>query len=148
MVMEGSLVAGYVIAWAVQKARRAAGRLDTEVDTVIDAGMDKLSETVTAKLGAHPVLLDLDEEAGRAAAGKGEVSELTRQQLELAVTAAARRDDAFGQSVADLVEQLAVNGGARIFVGGDVHADARDGGFAFGQVTGGVYVGDPRRPGR
>jgi hypothetical protein len=88
VLIEASVVAGYVIAWAVRKARRAAGRVDAEVDAVIDAGLDKLHDVVAAKLGAHPALDDLTEES---ASGEGQVSELTRQQVELAVTAAARK---------------------------------------------------------
>jgi hypothetical protein len=162
VVIEAGVVAGYVIAWAVRKARRAAGRLDAEVDAAIDAGLDKLHEAVAAKLGAHPVLDDLGEEA---AAGDGTVSELTRQQVELAVTAAARKDDVFGQAVTELVARLraaeqasgvsvVAGAGARVFTG-DAHAHASGGGIAFGQVGGDVHTGgagregpDPSQPGR
>ena len=82
MVIEAGVVAGYVIAWAVRKARRMGGRLEAEADEAIDAGLDRLHEVVVAKLGGHPVLEELDEEA---AADAGQVSELTRQQVELAL---------------------------------------------------------------
>jgi hypothetical protein len=163
MVIEAGLVAGYVIAWAVRKVRRAAGRLDAETDAVIDAGLDKLHEVVGAKLGRHPALEDLDEEA---AAEGGEVSELTRQQVELAVTAAARKDDDFGQAVTELVAQLRMaeqarggsviaGAGSTVFTG-DAHAQTDSGGFAFGQVAGNVAFHhsdaeqrpDPPGPGR
>ncbi|MGX6607432.1 chromosome partitioning protein [Micromonosporaceae bacterium Da 78-11] len=147
MVIEASVVAGYVIAWAVRKARRAGGRLDAEVDTVMDAGLDRLHDTVAAKLGVDPVLPEVEEEA---AGPEGQVSELTRQRVELAVTAAARKDDVFGKAVTDLVAQLQAaeqRGGAQILAGGqstvftgDARAEARDGGFAFGQVGGDVNV--------
>jgi len=162
VVIEAGVVVGYVIAWAVRKARRAAGRLDTEADAVIDAGLDKLHELVAAKLGAHPVLDDLGEEA---AGGDGQVSELTRQQMELAVTAVARKDAVFGQAVTDLVARLraaeqtagasvVAGRGARVFTG-DAHAHASGGGIAVGQVGGDVRTGgagrdgtDPSEPGR
>jgi hypothetical protein len=158
VVIEAGVVAGYVIAWAIRKAGRVAGRLDTEVDAVVDAGLDKLHETVAAKLGSHPVLEDLAEEA---ATGDAAISELTRQQVELAVTAAARRDDVFGQAVTDLVARLtaaeqaagvSVLAGARVFTG-DAHAQASSGGIAFGQVAGDVTLhgsgpSDPPGPGR
>ena len=48
MVIEAGVVAGYVIAWAVRKARRVGGRLDSEADGVIDAGLDQLHEVVAA----------------------------------------------------------------------------------------------------
>ena len=63
MVIEAGVVAGYVIAWAVRKARRAGGRLDVEADEAIDAGLDRLHEVVAAKLAGHPVLEELEEEA-------------------------------------------------------------------------------------
>lgn len=161
MVIEAGVVAGYVIAWAVRKARHAGGRLDAEVDTVIDAGLDKLHETVAAKLGADPVMQDLDEEAANE---DQQVSELTRQRLELAVTAAARKDDGFAQAVTGLVAQVRAAeqaGGIQVLAGpgstvftGDAHAHAQGGGIAFGQVGGGVRTGgagedpDPSGPGR
>jgi hypothetical protein len=162
VVIEAGVIAGYVIAWAVRKARRAAGRLDAEADAAIDAGLDKLHEIVAARLGAHPALDELDEEA---AAADGEVSALTRQQVELAITAAARKDDGFGQAVTELVARLRAaelaagvsvlaGPGARVFTG-DAHAQADGGGIAFGQVGGDVHLDparsgseDPRGPGR
>jgi hypothetical protein len=162
VVIEASVVAGYVIAWAVRKARGVGQRLDAEADAVIDAGLDKLHEAVVAKLGGHPVLDDLGEEA---AAGDEAVSELTRQQVELAITAAARRDDVFGQTVTGLLAQIRAGeqaggvsvlagSGSRVFTG-DAHAEARDGGIAVGQVGGDVHTGgagrgptDPPGPGR
>src|SRR5690242_1105974 len=137
-----------MIAWALRKVRRAAGRLDAEADVAIDAGLDRLHEVVAAKLGAHPALDDLDEEA---ATDDGQVSELTRQQVELAVIAAARKDDAFGQTVTELVARLrtaeqasgasvVAGAGSKIFTG-DAHAQASGGGIAFGQVAGDVQTG-------
>jgi len=106
VVIEAGLAAGYVIAWAVRKARRVGGRLDAEADGVIDAGLDRLHEVVASKLYGHTVLAELEEEAEEAAAGSGHVSELTRQQVELALTAAARKDEVFGQAVMELVNRL------------------------------------------
>lgn len=164
MVIEAGLVAGYVIAWAARKARRVAGGLDSEVDVVIDAGLEKLHTAVAAKLGAHPALEDLADEA---ATDDGQVSELTRQQVELAVTAAAKKDDEFGRAVTELVAEIraaeqasgvsvVAGAGATVFTG-DAHTEARDGGFAFGQIGRDVHVNggaaggqlpDPPEPGR
>lgn len=159
MVIEAGIVAGYVIAWAVHKARRVGSRLDTEADAVIDVSLDRLHEVVEAKLAGHPVLAELVDEA---AAGDGEVSDLTRQQVELALTAAARKDGAFAQAVTELVarlreaEQVAgrpviAGAGSSVFTG-DAHARAEAGGIAIGQVAGNVHVGrdpvDPPGPGR
>ena len=63
VVIEAGVVTGYVIAWAVRKAKRVGGRLDAEADRVIDASLDRLHEVVAAKLGGHPALAELVEEA-------------------------------------------------------------------------------------
>jgi hypothetical protein len=154
------VVAGKVNSWAVRKARRAAGRVDETVDAAIDAGADRLHEVVLAKLGG-PVQEDLAEEA---ASESGQVSELTRQQVELAVAAAARRDETFARTVTGLLEQIRqaerASGtqvlaapGSTVFTGG-VTATAHDQATAIGQA-GTVNIGDrrreepdPHRPGR
>jgi pheromone shutdown protein TraB len=59
VVIEAGVVAGYVIAWAMRKARRAVGRLDDDADAMIDASLDRLHEVVMARLAAHPVLTEL-----------------------------------------------------------------------------------------
>jgi hypothetical protein len=158
VVIEAGVVAGYVIAWAVRKARRVGGRLDAEADAVIDGGLNQLHEVVETKLAGHPVFAELVEEAAAA----GEISDLTRQQVELALTAAASKDEAFGQAVTELVAQLRqaeqaagqaviVDRGSAVFTG-DSHARAEGGGIAFGQVAGDVHVDrdpvGPPRPGR
>ncbi|GAA0534905.1 hypothetical protein GCM10010172_15010 [Paractinoplanes ferrugineus] len=155
-VVEASVVAGMVIAWAVRKARRAAGRVDETVDAAIDVGADRLHDVVLARLG-EPVREDLAQEA---AGESGQVSELTRQQVELAVAAAARRDEAFAATVTDLLAQLRAAGtqvlaapGSTVFTG-EVTATAYDDATAIGQA-GTVNIGDrrredpdPHRPGR
>jgi hypothetical protein len=148
-VVEASVVAGMVIAWAVRKARRAAGRVDETVDAAIDAGADRLHEVVLSRLG-EPVREDLELEA---ADESGQVSELTRQQVELGVAAAARRDETFAKTVTDLLAQvraaeqaagtqiLAASGSA-VFTG-DVAATAYDEATAIGQA-GTVNIGRRR----
>ena len=129
---------------------------------MIDAGLDRLHEVVAAKLATHPVLLELEEEAEGAAAGAGQVSELTRQQVELVLAAAARKDAVFARAVTELIARLreaeqaasgpvAAGAGSAVFTG-DARVEAKDGGIAFGQVAGDVHVdrgpaGAPR-PGR
>jgi hypothetical protein len=146
-MIEAAVVARYVIAWAVRNARRAAGRLDAEVNTAIDAGLDNLHDVVAAKLRTHPVLDDLAKEA---ATEQGQISGLTRQQVELAVTAAAHKDDVFGRAVTDLLAQVRAaeqasgvsvlaGAGSRVFTG-NVHVNARGGGIAFGQVAGDIHT--------
>lgn len=160
-MIEASVVAGYVIAWAIRKARRVGGRLDAEADGVIDGSLDRLHEVVAAKLAGHPALAELVEEAQAAGSG-GEVSDLTRQQVELALTAVARKDDAFGQAVTELVARLReaeLAAGSQVIAGpgsavftGSAAATAKDGGIAVGQVSGGVHISQgppvPPQPGR
>lgn len=152
MVIEASVVAGYLIAWAARRMRRVEGRLATEADVVIDAGLDRLHEVVAAKLAENPVLAGLVEEADNG----GEVSELTRTQLEVALAAAAKDED-FLEAVSGLVAQLrqaertlgstrTAGLGPAIFTG-NAYARAQGGGIAVGQVAGDMNVG-PQRPGR
>ncbi|MFB7337781.1 hypothetical protein ACFC00_40230 [Streptomyces adustus] len=90
------IAVGYLCAWLVGKARRVAGRADAEVDRGLDAGMDRLHELVSAKLGADPALARAREEAG---AGQGEPSERTRQRLVLALEDAAETDQDFAAAL-------------------------------------------------
>lgn len=141
-----------VIARAERKARWAAGRLDETVDAAIDAGADRLHEVVLAQVG-EPVQQDL---AAQAADETGQVSELTRQQVELAVTAAALRDEKFALLVAELVEQVRAGERkagtqvlAEVVFTGDVTATANDQGTAIGQagtVTIGTVGGSAQDP--
>ncbi len=161
MVIEAGVVAGYVIAWAVRKAKRVGSCLDAEADGVIDVSLDRLHEVVEAKLGRHPVLAELVEETKDAGDGE-QVSDLTRDQLVLALTAAARKDDTFGQTLTELVARLReaeqakgiaviAGPGSTVFTGNS-EARAEGGGIAFGQVAGGVRISqgpaDPSLPGR
>lgn len=107
------LAVGYLIAWAVGKARRVAGRADAEVDTLLDAGMDRLHDVVAARLGGNPVL---EQAAVEAAAGPDGVSEPTLARLRLAVEEAAGQDVVFARSVEQAVMkvgQAAQTAGAR-----------------------------------
>ena len=157
MVIETGIAVGYLIAWAVRKAKRVGGRLDAEVDTALDAGLDQLHTLVADKLGADPALTDLQDEATTQA----QVSDLTRQRVELSVRAAAAKDETFAGAVTTLVEQLqatersvgAVAAGAgAAAVAGDVNIRAEHGAAAAWQM-GDVSFGsgtppDPPRPGR
>jgi hypothetical protein len=94
------LAVGYLIAWAVGKARRVAGRADAEVDAVLDAGMDRLHEVVAARLGADPAL---EQAVTEAASGPDAVSDRTRTRLNLALEEAAEQDPAFASALQEAV---------------------------------------------
>ncbi|PZS37040.1 MAG: chromosome partitioning protein [Pseudonocardiales bacterium] len=152
------LVAGYLVARAVVRARRVAQRLEGEVDQVLDAGLDRLHEVVAVKLGGDPALAELQEEA---IAG-GEVRDQTRHRVALAIQAAAASDPAFNQAVEQaLIELTAVEsattgrvwaaGERTVAVGRDVDVRAEGGSAAaltMGEVTVGVTSVDPTQPGR
>jgi hypothetical protein len=105
VVIEAGVVAGYLSAWAIRKARRVGERLDRESDAAIDGGLDRLHEVVAAKLAGHPALAELVEEAQ--SAGDGDlVPANIRSQVELALEWAAGKDDAFRQAVTELVARL------------------------------------------
>jgi hypothetical protein len=155
VVIETGLIAGYVIVWMVRKAKRAGARLDAEVDTAMDTGLDKLHGVVAAKLGTDPALTEAQEEAST-----GQVSELARHRVELSVQAAAEKDPAFAQAVAELVEQLqaaekadgqvaAGHGSANVAGNVDIHAEDRSAAaWNMGDVSFGQPPADPHRPDR
>jgi hypothetical protein len=155
VVIEAGVATAYVIAWALRKTRRVGDRLDTEADRVIDVGLDKLHEIVENKLSGHPVLAELVEEAEEAGDGQ-QITDLTRQQLELALISAAKKDDIFAQTVTSLVKQLrnaeqaagksVISGpGSTVFTG-SVKATAESGGIAVGQAGSVTINGRPPTP--
>ncbi|MBT0769456.1 hypothetical protein KIH74_11030 [Kineosporia sp. J2-2] len=157
MVIEAGVVAGYLIAWAVRKARYAGGRLDAEVDLALDAGLEKLHGVVAGKLAGQAVLADLEDEAQQSGVSGGDgvsgVDDLTRQRLEMELTAAARKDELFAAAVTTLIQQIQhaerVSGPGAITVTGGVHADhGSAAAVTMGNVTIGQVPPDPSRPGR
>ncbi|WP_235455379.1 hypothetical protein [Streptomyces olivochromogenes] len=86
----------------MRKARRAAGRVDAQVDQAVDAGMDRLHELVSSRLGSDPALERAEEEAGQG----GELSERTRRRLTDSLEDVAERDGEFAAALERLVEQL------------------------------------------
>ncbi|MGA5039960.1 hypothetical protein ACPCA8_23260 [Streptomyces capoamus] len=115
-----------MFAWLVRKARRVAERADAEVDQAVDAGMDRLHELVSSRLGPDPALQRAREEAGQ---GRVELSERTRRELTDSLEVAAQRDEDFAAALKQLVEQLqALHAPADAAAGGD-HVDFRQGTF-------------------
>ena len=96
------LVAGYLVAWGVRKVRRVGKRLDEETDEVIDAGLDRLHETIAAKLGADPALEKLESEVSRGL----EPSDRILQRVQYAVEDAVEEDPEFGATIEVLLARL------------------------------------------
>ncbi|MFE0458300.1 hypothetical protein ACFW1A_03440 [Kitasatospora sp. NPDC058965] len=148
----------YEFAYLVRKAQRVGGRADQEVERGLDAGMDRLHDLVTAKLGRDPAL---ERAAQEAETGQGDPSERTRRRLIDSLEDAAEHDPGFARALTDLVEQLqaaqktagvggvsASTGGTA--VGGSVSITAEGGSaaaFTMGDVSLGVPAVDPTRPG-
>jgi hypothetical protein len=146
------ITVGLVLTWIVAKARRMAVKADGVVNATLDAAVDRVGELVMGKLGSDSAIERLQVEA----AEPGEISDLTRQRVGLALQDAVNRDADFARHLAAAVAaaEQAAGSGARagsggVAIAGGVHA--KDGGVAFGVVTGGsVSVDrlDPHRPGR
>ncbi|MFF2820442.1 hypothetical protein ACFVT9_33555 [Kitasatospora cineracea] len=144
-----------VFAWAVRKARRVAGRVDAEVDHALDAAMDRVHGVVEGRLGRGGELARLEQEA---AAGQAEPSALTRGNVERELASATEQDAAFARELKEAVGALEeakraagaqVVGAYGLAVGGDLTIRADNGSFAAGvaNVTGGITLGNPPRPG-
>ncbi|MEW1862877.1 hypothetical protein AB0399_21360 [Streptomyces sp. NPDC088194] len=101
------IAVGYLFAWLVRKAGRVGRRADAEVDRGLDAGMDRLHELVSARLGADPALERARQEAE---AGRPEPSERTRRRLTDALDDAAEHDEDFARALARAVEELRAAG--------------------------------------
>ncbi len=113
-MVEVGVIIGYLVTWAIRKARRAGAKLDSTVDAAMDIGLDRLDSLVRTKLGGHPALKELDDEAAQAPtaptddaeAGTAGVTELTRQQLELSLQSALAKDTAFAGQLRALMDEL------------------------------------------
>ncbi|MEU6192779.1 hypothetical protein [Streptomyces sp. NPDC047061] len=146
------IAVGYVFAYLVGKAKRVAGRADQEVDRTLDAGMDRLHGLISRKLGEDPALRRLAEEAE---AGQDQLSDRTRQRVQLALEDAAQDDLGFAQALNQAVQQLeaivhtagtASAGDGGQAVSGNVHIEARDNSAAALNM-GNVTLGNPPQPG-
>ncbi|WP_046582273.1 hypothetical protein [Streptomyces mangrovisoli] len=149
---------GYVFAWLVRKAGRLARGADAEVDRGLDAGMERLHDLVSRKLGRDPALERAAEEAE---SGQGEPSERTRRRLTDSLEDAAEHDPDFTQALLALVEQLQATGTAATVSGGVSASDdgqavagsvdiTADRGSAAALRMGDVTIGSaphPHRPG-
>ncbi|MFJ7211483.1 hypothetical protein [Amycolatopsis sp. NPDC098790] len=147
------VVLGALIAWAAGKARRAGKTLDGVANDVIDAVTAKararVLKLVLSKIGTDSALVKLEAEV----AAIGEVSELTRTRVELAVTAAQQDDPDFAAALATAVAEAERHGGMVATQGGTVitgTATTTGPGDAFGAVGSvtKVVAPGPRTPGR
>ncbi len=150
------VVAGFLAAWAVRKARRVAGAVDGQADVAIDAGLDRLHRLVIGKLGADTALSQLETEAVA-----GGASQRTQDRVRLAVEEGCDGDPEFAAALRQLLDQLAglgaapqsaVAGDRGLAVAGDLNIRADNHSVAalrMGDVSlGGGGAADPPVPGR
>jgi hypothetical protein len=111
------LVAGYLVAWAVRKAKRAGQRLDKETDEVMDAGLDRLHEVIAAKLGTDPAIEKLEIEAIESQ----QPSDRTIRRVNDAIEEAAEGDSQFAALLKAVLAELdQVRNGASSVAGIDL----------------------------
>lgn len=143
------LVAGYAVGYLLQKWRRVAGRVDTEVDHALDTGMDRVHELISTKLAGDTALATLEEQAL-----VGAEKLRTQDRVEGAIIDAAEDDPDFAQQLEQLVTQLreddtgASAGDHGVAAGRDVNIRAKSGGVAAGVIHGSVTPGNPPQPGK
>ncbi|MEU8473251.1 hypothetical protein AB0F30_36215 [Streptomyces sp. NPDC029006] len=123
------------------------GQADAEVDRVLDAGMARVHDLVTARLGEDPALRRLQAEIE----SEGQPPDTwTVRRAELAVAEAVERDPAFAErlreSLAEVDKARRAAGEPAFQVFGNVEFHADGGSLAAGVITGPVTLGNPPRP--
>ncbi|MEE4546936.1 hypothetical protein V2S66_33855 [Streptomyces sp. V4-01] len=101
------VVVTYLVTRAVQKARRAGGRLNAEADRVADGLLDRLHDAVSRRLGEDPALHQLDREAA-----EGVENPRTRQRVLLSLEEAAEADAEFARTIRELAAEIGKLSGA------------------------------------
>jgi hypothetical protein len=110
------VVVGFLIAWAVGKARRAGQRFDGVADQVVDASAVRLRDVLLRKLGGDSAVQRLELEA----AETGEVSERTQQRVTLALQDAVEQDTQFATELQDALTHAEKSGAVIATSGGTV----------------------------
>jgi hypothetical protein len=128
---------GFLIAWFARKAGRAGKKIDGMTDEALDAGLDRLGELVTRKLGNDTALTQLEAEASA-----GEVAPRTETRVQLALEEAAEKDSAFATGLNAAVATLQPT------IGVAIARDLRAEHGSIGVVTGGTVIMNPQGPAR
>jgi hypothetical protein len=138
---------GCVITWGIRKLRKVGSRADAEVDRALDAGMARVHDLVTTRLGGDYAVQQLQAEIE---SGAEQPSKWTVRRAEIAVAEAADGDPVFAEQLQRLlaeVEQARRAAGASAFqVFGNVEFHAEGGSVAAGVITAPVILGNPPRP--
>ena len=131
------LAVGFLIAWFARKAGRAGKKIDGMTDEAIDAGLDRLGDLVTRKLGGDTALQQLEAEAT-----SGDVTTRTQTRVQLALEDAAEKDAGFATNLNAAIAQLQPTIG--VAIAGDVRADHGSIGVVYGTAI--VNPQGPARP--
>jgi hypothetical protein len=142
------VVAGYLARWAWQRARKLAGRVVEKVDDKVDAALERLYDTVAARLSGDSAMKRLEREATADLDAEPAVSAGAAEAVRYAVESAADEDPAFARQVeAALAEvRTAMNvsaSGHGIAAAGNVHIQADHGSIAAGTIHGSVTLNPP-----
>lgn len=142
---------GFLIAWAVGKARRAGKQLDGVADQVVDASAARLRDVLLRKLGSDSAVRQLQLEAGESE----QVSDRTKRRVTLALEDAMEQDAQFAAELTSALAEAEKHGSLVATHGGTVvHGTATasgQGSTAIGAVGRDVTVGqapDPHQPDR
>jgi hypothetical protein len=144
------MAVGFLIAWAVGKARRAGRQLDGVADQVVDAASARLRDVMLRKLGTDSAVQRLQVEAAESAT----ISDRTRDRVTLALEEAVEEDREFAAELESAMADVEKSGVASAIsyvteVSGT--ATAAGGGIAIGAVGRDVNLGQvsgPRLPDR
>ncbi|MFJ1768425.1 hypothetical protein ACIOD2_49470 [Amycolatopsis sp. NPDC088138] len=137
---------GFLIAWAVGKARRVGKQVDDVADQVVDAASTRLREVLLRKLSADSALRQLELEAE-----SGDVRDRTTQRVTLSLTDAVEQDTVFATKLRSALADARGSGvtfttSDRIVVNGPVTASGHGHGIAFGVVGGDAHIRQAPNP--
>jgi hypothetical protein len=142
---------GFLIAWAIGKARRAGKQLDGVADQIVDASAARLRDVLLRKLGNDSAMQRLQLEAVET----GRVSDRTQQRITLALEDAVEQDTEFANELTSALAQAEKNGALVATSGGTVISGTAtatgQGSVAIGAVGRDANMGqapDPHRPDR
>ncbi|MGW5715332.1 hypothetical protein ACWEVP_04135 [Amycolatopsis sp. NPDC003865] len=138
---------GFLIAWAVGKARRVGKQLDGVADQVMDASAVRLRDILVRKLGTDSAVQRLQLEA----AESPEISERTLQRVTLALEEAVVQDGEFAAELESALAEVSDSDGTPQTMAVSGSAVAHGGGIAIGAVGRDVHLGqapDPQGPDR
>ncbi|MFF4160673.1 hypothetical protein [Streptomyces sp. NPDC001678] len=147
------IAVGYFAAWAFRKARRVAGAADAEVDRVLDAGMARVHDLVSVRLGEDSSVRQM---AAEIEVGREEPTERTRRRVEMALEEAMEADEDFADRLSRVVDELerhrkavggAPAGDGFITAGGNVEVRADNSSLIARDISGTVNLGNPTDPG-